>query len=326
MAHIHAFEYFGGAPRIITSDNLRTGVDKPNPHSPIINRGYNELAEHYGCVVMPARVRKPKDKPSVEGAVGNISTWVIAAIRNRRFFSLGDLNEAIWEKLYDFNEKPFQRKPGSRLSAFLEEEREYLQPLPASRYELAVWKKLMPGFNYHISTDKHFYSVPYEYIRHELDVRITNMTVEVFYEGHRVCSHPRIHGKPGQYKTVPEHMPQKHKNYTEWNAGRFISWAESIGQQTKTVIQAILSNHKIEQQGYRACIGILKLADKYGVARLESACERALSYTPNPSYRNIDSILKSGSDKLTAASVQPTKPADNDYSYIRGADYYGRKK
>jgi len=159
-----------------------------------------------------------------------------------------------------------------------------------------------------------------------MDVRITNMTVEVFYEGHRVCSHPRTYGKPGQYKTIPEHMPQKHKNHMEWNAGRFISWAESIGQQTKTVIQSILTTHKIEQQGYRACIGVLKLADKYGVKRLESACERALSYTPTPSYRNIDSILKSGSDKLTTASAQPAKPVEDDHSFIRGAEYYGRKR
>ena len=325
-AHIHAFEYFGGSPRIITPDNLKTGVDKPDWYSPSINRGYHELAEHYSCVVMPSRVRKPKDKPSVEGAVGNISTWVIAALRNRRFFTLEDLNDAIGEKLQVFNEKPFQRKPGSRLSAFLEEEREYLQPLPANRYVLAAWKKLTPGFNYHIGIDKQFYSVPCEYIRHELDVRVTNMTVEVFYEGHRVCSHPRVYGKPGQYKTIPEHMPQSHKNYGEWNAKRFLSWAETIGEHTKTAIQAILTTHKIEQQGYRACIGVLKLADKYGVQRLESACKRALSYTPSPSYKNIDSILKSGSDKLTESKSEPAKPTDESHAFIRGADYYGRKR
>jgi len=325
-AHIHAFEYFGGVPRIITSDNLKTGVERPNWYSPTINRTYHELAEYYGCVVIPARVQKPKDKPSVEGTVGNISTWVIAALRNRRFFSLEDLNEAIHEKLQAFNERPFQKKPGSRLSAFAEEEREYLQPLPTSRYELATWKTLTPGFNYHISIDKQYYSVPCEYIKHKLDVRVTNLTVEVFYEGHRICSHPRLYGKPGQYKTVPEHMPQKHKNYSEWNAGRFISWAESIGAHTKTVIQAILTSHKIEQQGYRACIGVLKLADKYGVGRLESACERALSYTPSPSYKNIDSILKSGSDKLTVQTARQVKPVDESHAFIRGAEYYGRKR
>ena len=211
------------------------------------------------------------------------------------------------------------------MSAFLNEEKEFLQPLPKNRYELAIWKKLMCGFNYHISVDKNFYSVPYEYIKHEMDVRITSATIEVFYSNHRICSHPRLYGKPGQYHTIPEHMPVKHKSYTKWNAERFISWAKSIGEYTKTAIIAILSSHKIEQQGYRACIGVLKLADKYGVKRLEAACEKALSYTPNPSYKNIDSILKSGSDKLTA-SKKETKPVDESHSFIRGAEYYGRKK
>lgn len=324
-AHIHAFDFFGGTPRILTPDNLKTGVEKSNWYSPTINKSYHELAEHYGCAVIPARVRKPKDKPSVEGAVGIISTWIIAALRNRTFFTLTDLNEAISEKLRAFNEKPFQKKPGSRMSAFLNEEKEFLQPLPKNRYELAIWKKLMCGFNYHISVDKNFYSVPYEYIKHEMDVRVTGTTIEVFYSNHRICSHPRLYGKPGQYHTIPEHMPEKHKNYTEWNSERFISWAKSIGEYTKTAITAILSSHKIEQQGYRACIGVLKLADKYGVKRLEAACEKALSYTPNPSYKNIDSILKSGSDKLKALNKE-TKPVDESHSFIRGAEYYGRKK
>lgn len=323
-AHIHAFEFFRGVPRIITPDNLKTGVEKSNWYSPVINKSYHELAEHYGCVVIPARVRKPKDKPSVEGAVGVISTWIIAALRNRTFFTLADLNEAISEKLHDFNARPFQKKPGSRLSAFMEEEKEFLQPLPKNRYELAVWKKLICGFNYHISVDKNFYSVPYEYIKHEMDVRVTSTTIEVFYQSHRICSHPRLYGKPGQYHTIPQHMPEKHKSYTNWNAERFISWAKSIGGHTKTVVTAILSCHKIEQQGYRACIGVLKLGDKYGVKRLEAACEKALSYTPNPSFKNIDSILKSGSDKLESMKKE-AKPLNESHSFIRGAEYYGRK-
>ena len=324
-AHIHAFEYFSGTTRILTPDNLKTGVEKSNWRTPAINKSYNELAEHYGCAVIPARVRKPKDKPSVEGTVGVISTWIIAALRNRTFFNLSDLNEAIAEKLSAFNEKPFQKKQGSRLTAFLEEEKEYLQPLPRDRYELAVWKKLTCGFNYHIEADKNFYSVPYEYIKQEMDVRITAATVEVFYNNLRICSHPRLHGRPGQYHTIPEHMPEKHKTYTEWNAERFQSWAKSIGENTNIVIGSILSSHKIEQQGYRACIGVLKLADKHGAKRLEAACEKALSYTPNPSYKNIDAILKSGSDK-TAPQKAADKRVDNTHSFIRGAEYYGRTK
>lgn len=261
----------------------------------------------------------------MEGAVGVITTWIIAALRNRKFFSLADLNEAIAEKLDEFNAKPFQKKPGSRLSAFLDDEKDFLQPLPRHRYELAEWKTLTPGFNYHISVDGNFYSVPYEYIKHEMDVRVTGSTIEVFYQNHRVCSYPRMYGRPGQYTTLPEHMPEKHKSHTEWNAERFISWAKSIGPNTKTVVTAILSFHKIEQQGYRACMGVLKMADRYGVQRLEAACEKALSYTPNPSYKNIDSILKSGSDQLAEQKAE-AEPVDESYSFIRGAEYYGRKK
>lgn len=324
-AHIHAFEFFGGTPRILTPDNLKTGVDNPNRRALTINKSYQELAEHYGCAVIPARVRKPKDKPSVEGTVGKISTWIIAALRNQRFFTLADLNDAIFEKLAEFNERPFQKKPGNRLTAFMEDEKEYLSPLPCDRYELAVWKKLTPGFNYHIEVDKNFYSVPYEYIKQEMDVRLTTATVEVFFGNLRVCSHPRHHGRPGKYMTIPEHMPEKHKTYTEWNAERFLSWAKSIGENTRTVIASILSSHKIEQQGYRACIGVLKLADKHGAKRLDAACKKALTYTPSPSYKNIDAILKSGSDK--AVPQKPVeKPVDESHSFIRGVEYYGRKK
>ncbi len=324
-AHIHAFEFFGGTPRILTPDNLKTGVDNPNRRALTINKSYQELAEHYGCAVIPARVRKPKDKPSVEGTVGKISTWIIAALRNQRFFTLADLNDAIFEKLAEFNERPFQKKPGNRLTAFMEDEKEYLSPLPRDRYELAVWKKLTPGFNYHIEVDKNFYSVPYEYIKQEMDVRLTTATVEVFFGNLRVCSHPRHHGRPGKYMTIPEHMPEKHKTYTEWNAERFLSWAKSIGENTRTVIASILSSHKIEQQGYRACIGVLKLADKHGAKRLDAACEKALTYTPSPSYKNIDAILKSGSDKAVQQK-SAEKPVDESHSFIRGAEYYGRKK
>ena len=325
MAHIHAFEFFGGTTRILTPDQLKTGVEKSDWKNPTINKSYNELAEYYGCAVIPARARKPKDKSSVEGTVGAITTWIIAALRNKTFFSLSELNEAIAEKLDAFNERPFQKKPGNRLTAFTEDEKEYLQPLPKERYELAVWQKLSVGFNYHICAEKNYYSVPYEYIKHDMDVRITAATVEVFYNNLRVCSHPRHHGKPGHYATIPEHMPDKHRQHTEWNAGRFLSWAQSIGNNTKVVINSILTSHKIEQQGYRSCIGILKLTDKHGAKRLEAACEKALTYTPSPSYKNIDAILKSGSDKLEKQKPAE-KRADESHSFIRGAEYYGRKK
>jgi len=324
-AHINAFDFFGGVTRIVVPDNLKTGVERPDWYSPIINKSYHEMAEHYGCAIIPTRVRRPKDKPSVEGTVGVISTWIIAALRNGTYFSLQDLNEAISRKLKNFNEREFQKKPGNRYKAFIDEEREYLMPLPKNQYELAIWKKLIPGFNYHISFEKNFYSVPYEYIKHEMDVRITSNVVEIFYNNHRICSHPRFHGKIGKYHTIPEHMPEKHKSYAKWNADRFVSWADSIGQYTAAVIKVMLSSHKVEQQGYRACMGLLKLGDKYGIKRLEAACEKALSYTPHPSYKNIDSILKSGQDKLFPLPDK-THAVEEGYSFTRGADYYGRKK
>jgi len=321
-ANIHALEFFGGSPHIIRPDNLRTGITEVDYYEPKINKSYQEFAEYYGCAVIPARVKKPRDKAVIENSVGIATTWIIAALRTRKFFSITELNEAVAEKLREYNEKPFQKRPGSRLSAFLEEEKEYLQPLPSERYELAVWKKAVCGYNYHVLVDKNYYSVPYEFIKYELDIRVTSATVEIFFNNHRIYSHPRIHGKVEQYKTIPEHMPEKHKHYAEWNAESFNSWAETVGKSTKVAVKSILSSHKVEQQGYRACLGIMKLCDKYGVERLEGACEKALSYTPNPNYRNIESILISGGDKLEKSKKEMKPAIDESYSYIRGAEYH----
>ncbi|MGF9710664.1 IS21 family transposase [Paenibacillus naphthalenovorans] len=325
-AHVNAFAHFGGVPEILVPDNLKTGVEQSSWYSPVINKTYHEMAEHYGMAVIPARVRKPKDKPSVEGAVGSISTWILAALRKQTFFTLGELNQAIKEKLTAFNRKPFQKKPGSRLSAFLDEEKHTLQPLPAIAYECATWKVATVQFNYHIAVENMHYSVPYEYIKHKVDVRITKGVIEVFYNNHRICSHPRLYGRPGQYHTVSDHMPEKHKQFVEWNAERFISWAEQVGPFTSSAIRAILAGHRVEQQGYKACMGVLKLADKYSLTRLEAACARALSYTPSPSYRHISTILKSGQDTLEEAATveEPNKQSTNSHGFIRGATYYGR--
>jgi transposase len=323
-AHINAYKFFGGVTRILIPDNLKTGVERVSWYTPIINKTYHEMSEHYGTAVIPARVRKPKDKPNAEGTVGVISTWIIAALRHQKFFSLRDLNEAISEKLYEFNTKPFQKKPGSRLSTFLEEERSTLLPLPKVQYELANWKIATVQFNYHISVEKMNYSVPYEYIKHKVDVRITRNVVEVFYNNNRICSHPKLHGREGQYSTVEDHMPEDHKNYITWNSERFISWAESIGCNTTIVIKAILSVHKIEQQGYKGCLALLKLADNYSINRLESACEKALSYTPKPSYKSVQTILKTGQDKILKAENNIANIDSADFAFTRGADYYGR--
>ena len=323
-AHCNMYQFFGGVTRILVPDNLKTGVEKATWYSPEINKTYQEMAEHYGTAVIPARVRKPKDKPNAEGTVKIVSTWIIAALRNQQFFSLAELNHAIQEKLASFNRKPFQKKEGSRLSVFLEEEKPFLLPLPAAPYELATWKIATVQFNYHISVGKMLYSVPYEYIRHKVDVRITRNVIEVFFNQMRICSHPRLHGRPGQYSTVTDHMPEEHKQYSQWNAARFIAWAESVGPNTTITIRAILSAYKVEQQGYRGCLALLKLADKYSLPRLEAACAKALTYTPRPSYKNIKTILTTGQDRVATEYPQAVATRPEVYGLTRGASYYGR--
>lgn len=325
-AHVHMYNFFGGVTRILIPDNLKTGVEKPSWYSPVINKTYHEMAEHYGTAVIPARVRKPKDKPNAEGAVAVVSTWVIAALRRYKFFSIVELNRAIREKLHEFNCKPFQKKNGSRFSVFMEEEKPLLLPLPASPFELASWKIATVQFNYHITVDKMHYSVPYEYIKHKVDVRVTRNVIEVFFNNHRVCSHPRLYGRPGQYSTVDEHMPENHKKYVQWNADRFISWAQSVGPNTQVVVKAILSSHKVEQQGYRGCMALLKLADKHSVTRLEAACSKALSYTPKPNFQSIKTILATGQDKVPKEEIPSSNKNSDTYGFTRGADYYGRNR
>lgn len=322
VAHINTYRFLGGVTRILVPDNLKTGVERASWYTPIINKSYHEMAEYYDTAVIPARVRKPKDKPKVEGTVGVVSTWVIAALRHQRFFTLTELNAAIRDKLDEFNRKPFQKKPGSRLSIFLEEEKATLLPLPKEPYELAIWKVATVQFNYHISIEKMNYSVPYEYIKHQVDVRVTRNVVEMFFNGHRICSHPKLRGREGQYSTTTEHMPADHQKYTTWNTERFLAWAENIGPNTFITVKAILSSHKVEQQGYKSCMALLKLPDKYSVTRLEAACARALSYTINPSYKSIQTILQTGQDKVDKEEPVKNNDGSADFGFIRGADYY----
>lgn len=326
-AHIHMYQYFGGSTRMLIPDNLRTAVDHSDWYTPKMNKTYHEMAEHYDTAVIPARVRAPKDKPSAEGTVGVISTWITAAIRNEKFFSLAELNREIHRRLESFNHAPFPKKEGSRYSVFLSDEKPFLTPLPPAPYELSQWKQATVQFNYHISVDKMQYSVPYEYIRQKVDVRLTRSVVEVFYHNQRICSHKRLYGRPGQYSTMEIHMPEDHQKYLKWDGNRFISWAEKIGTSTSITVKSILSSYKVEQQGYKACMGLLKLADKYSVERLEAACKKALFYTPHPSYKSVKNILATGQDKVsTNAEVPEISQAENNaYGYTRGAEYYGGK-
>ena len=317
-AHVNAFEYFGGVARITTPDNLKTGVIKNTNSELVINRAYQELAEHYGTAIIPARVRKPRDKSTVEGAVGIVSSFVLAAIRNQRFFTLKELNETIRERLHALNHKSFQKKDGSRALLFAEE-RTSLLPLPKNAFETALWKTATVSYNYHIEVDGRFYSVPYEYIKRRVDIRLTRNVVEVFLEGNRICSHVREYDRKDKYSTQEAHMPPNHQQYVQWNGERFRKWAAKIGAQTACVVESILSGCKVEQQGYRSCMALLKLSETYSAERLENACGKALFYTPRPNYKTVQTILKSGQDKPPEPSPQSTS---SKHGFTRGAGYY----
>jgi len=318
-AHIHAYSFFEGVTRVLVPDNLKTGVIKNTRTELVLNRSYHEMAEYYGTAIIPARPHTPRDKASAEGAVKIVETWILAALRNRRFFSFAELNRAIREKLVELNTKPFQKKKGSRLSAFEEEEKAFLLPLPASPYETAVWSTATIQSDYLITVGECKYSVPYELIGTTLDIRTTEKTIEVFYQNSRVASHVRREYSPDPIY-IPEHMPESHRKYTNYHADSFLDWAETIGACTLVVVKHFLSMHKVEQQGYKPCTSLMKLADRYSMERLEAACEKALSYTPGPSITNISTILKNGQDKVKPASV--SADAGAAYGITRGAAYF----
>jgi transposase len=321
-AHVNAYRFFGGVTRILVPDNLKTGVIKNTREELILNKSYQEMSEHYGTAIIPARVKAPKDKATVEGAVGHASNFILAAIRNERFFTLHELNSVIHERLHALNHRRFQKKDGSRATLFAEE-RTFLIDLPTRDYEHAIWKTATVQYNYHVNVDGQFYSVPYEYIGRKVDVRLSRNVAEVFLDGERICSHERLRIRQGQYSTQEEHMPQTHKQHAKWNSERFRKWAEKIGVNTAAVVESILTGHKVEQQGYRACMALLKLADSYTSARLEAACEKALFYTPRPSYKSVQVILKSGKDKITESHTAPNATVSG---FVRGADYYSGRE
>ena len=325
-AHTKMFEFFGGVTPILTPDNCTTAVNhsKSDWYTTELNTTYHEMAEHYNLAIIPARVRKPKDKPNAEGSVGHISTWITAALRNEQFFSLAELNVAIREKLRTYNANKFQKKDCSRLSLFLGEEQPLLAPLPATPFEVAEWKIATVQFNYHIAVNKMYYSVPYQYIKNKVDVRITDTTIEIFYKHNRIASHRRLCGRPGMYSTVTEHMPEDHQKYLEWNGERFRKWATRIGTNTYEVVNAILTSGRVEQQSYRGCMGLLKLADKYSEAKLEAACKKALTYTNTPSFKSIKNLLVTMSNSLEIETIQ--EETTKKSGITRGARYYGGKR
>ena len=318
-SHGRAFAFFGGVPKLVVPDNLKSAVSKASFYDPEINPTYLDLVNHYGTVVIPARVRRPKDKAKVETGVQIVERWILARLRNRQFFSLRQLNQAIAELLADLNNKPFQKLPGSRKSAFESLDRPALNPLPSQPYQFAEWKKATVNVDYHIEVHRHYYSVPHALIKKKIDVRITNNTIECFYKSKRVASHIRSHHK-GRHSTVKEHMPKSHQKWAEWTPQRFVRWAAKIGPHTQSLIENVLNSRAHPQQGFRSCLGILRLAKGYGNDRLEAACRRAVAIG-GTSYRSVESILKHNLDQKPLPD-QSSKNPPIEHINIRGARYY----
>ena len=322
--HVNMYAYFNGSTRLLISDNLRTGVVSNTRYDTVLNKSYSEMAEYYDTAVVPTRVDRPQDKSHAEGTVKHTSTWIIAALRNRKFFSMHELKEAVFAKLKEFNAKDFQKREGSRLAAFINEEKSFLKPLPASPYEPAVWSTATVQKDYLMTDGKNKYSVPFDLIGEKIDIRLTRNTIEAFFHGVRMASHPRPVKSLRDPIVVPEHMPENHRKYLSYNDDEFLAWAGSIGVSTLSVVKHFLESGKVSEQGYKACASLTNLADRYGHARLENACNRALSYMGQPSIRSIATILKNGQDKSKDGSGSDRSSASKQYGITRGADYFKR--
>lgn len=290
-AHERAFKHYGGTPRILIPDNTKTAVLKADIYDPVLTKSYYEMASHYGVTIVPARPNKAKDKASVENAVGNVSRKIIAALRNRKFFSLNEINIALASELSKFTEKPFQKMQGSRKSTFLEIDKPKLRPLPKNKYEFATWKESKIPFNYHVEYEGFFYSTPFQNIGENCSIRATSRTIEVFTNNECIAAHPRNYNVKRQYTTLELHMPEKHKVVSEWNDERFLKWAARIGPFTKELIGTLLSSYDYSVQSYRACMGILRLAGDQEAHIVEAASEEALE-RKTISYKYFNIILK----------------------------------
>lgn len=318
MANSNAFHFFGGVTLAIVPDCLKTAITKPDRYEPDINPEYEDFARHYRTVILPARPSAPKDKALVENAVKIIYSRIYAAIRNRIFHSLKELNQAILEELENHNAAPMKRLNISRNQLFLETEKSSLKPLPAEKYQIKNFKTVKAQYNYHVylSEDKHYYSVPYRLRGSEVKLIYTQSVVEIFYKKRRVATHKRDR-TPGGYTTNPDHMPTKHRFVSEWNPQRFINWAGNIGEHVEIVIRRNLESREHPEQAYKTCMGILSLARKYNNTRLNKACKRAISFDLY-SYKGIERILKRNLEESQLDTFE-TLPAHEN---IRGNTYY----
>jgi transposase len=319
-AHRRAFEYFCCAPRVLVPDNLKSGVSKACKYEPELNPTYSNMAEHYGCAILPARPGKPRDKAIVENGVLIAQRWILAVLRHRTFYSLAELNVAIRECLERLNTRLLKKAKKSRRELFAAVDQPNALPLPPGPYEYAEWYKARVQMNYHIEVDQHYYSAPYQLLHERLDIRLTATTIEAFHKGERVVAHPRLHTKGG-YTTLAEHMPLSHRYYAEWNPARFIQWAGKTGQSTARLVETILATRPYPEQGFKACLGIINLTRDYEPLRVEAAARRALKFK-TCSYRSMKAILSAGLDQQPDNGEQPGLPGLLPHQNIRGQDYY----
>jgi len=318
-SHVRAFAFFGGVPELIVPDNLKSGISKACFYEPDLNPTYQDMASHYGCAVIPTRVRAPRDKAKVEVGVQVVERWILARLRKMTFFSLAEFNTEIANLVTFVNERPFKKLPGCRRSLFESLDKPALKPLPETSYVFAEWKRARVHIDYHVELDGHYYSVPYQLAKHELDVRLTRTTVEVFHKGRRVASHVRSYQRGG-HVTLKEHMPTAHRSYADWSPERLIRWAAKTGTATAKLVEAILSSRVHPQQGFRSCLGIMRLGKHYGAERLEAACARAL-LIGGLTYKSVKAILTHGLDQRPLPQA-PIETQALHHENIRGPHYY----
>ena len=318
MSHVRMFEFWGGVPELVIPDNEKAAVRKASRYEPELNPTYRELAAHYGTTVLPARPRAPRDKAKAEAAVQNVERRIMAPLRNQRFFSLGELRQAVAPLLAELNERPFAKAEGSRRSWFEDLDRPALRPLPPDRYEFARWRKARVNIDYHIQVEHALYSVPHPLRRCEVDVRITARTVEVFHKHRRVAAHVRVRGRGG-CATEPSHMPASHRAHEGWTPSRLIAWGRRTGPHTDAFVERLLDDRPHPEQGYRSCLGLKALLRGYGARRLEAACRHALDIGA-PSYKSVKSILSTGRDQAAAEQRELSLPGR--HANIRGPGYY----
>ncbi len=314
-AHVRAFGYFGGVARQLVSDNLKAGVTRACFHEPAVNRTYGEMAAHYGAAIVPARPYKPRDKAKVEVGVQVVQRWILARLRHQRFFSLAKLNAAIAVLVERLNDRTMRGLGTTRRALFEQFDRPALLALPPAAYEYAEWRRCRVGLDYHVGIDKHFYSVPHELLRQEVEARITAGTVELFHRGKRVASHVRSASR--HPSTTAEHMPSAHRRYREGTHERIRREAAAVGDDAAVLLDLILRSRPHPEQGFRSCIGILGMVGQHGTERVDAACARALALGTR-SYTSVAAILKHRRDQAADTAEAPSLVHEN----IRGPGYY----